>query len=429
MRTADMLERPSPSASLWPAILAVCLLLTSCGIVGLRKQVETLESRGGVTVRLDPPPPRGSAPTYALAWRMENGARKDSVGFQEVRADGIASFNLNIDSAYHVGAFTDENNNRAYDAGEPLDFVKDIRPISLAKPNVKPMVWQLTLRRDHNVAPGTVIHIPKDNKELGGKTNVALGDVASLEEQRFAPEAGGSGLWRPLDFLSTNTLGIYFTEPYDPKRIPVLFVYGIGGSPQDWRYFIDHFDRQKYQLWFYHYPSGMRLDRVSAVLALGLRSLKERHGFSKCYVVAHSMGGLVSRTALCSAVADEGVNFIPKFVSISTPWGGHKAAESGIRHLKKPVPSWLDVAPGSDFLVRLYATPLPKGTTHHLVYGSIKDGPFWMNQENDGVVTVESETDLRIKESTHSFKHLVREHVEILNQQETLDWVEAALSR
>ena len=52
-----------------------------------------------------------------------------------------------------------------------------------------------------------------------------------------------------------------------------------------------------------------------------------------------------------------------------------------------------------------------------------------MNEKNDGVVTVESETDLRIKSATSSFKHLAREHVDILNQQETLVWVEDLLAR
>jgi len=306
---------------------------------------------------------------------------------------------------------------------------RDVKPISLSDPHVQPKIWKLTLTRDHDFAKGTVIQVPKENKELGGKTNINLGDVVSLDEKRFAEDAGGGGLWRPLEFLTGNSMGIYFTEPYDPGRIPVVFVYGIGGSPQDWRYFMDHFDRKKYQLWFCHYPSGMRLGRLSGTLALGLRTLKQRHGFSKCYVVAHSMGGLVSRTAICEAVSGEGNNFIPKFVSISTPWGGHKAAEMGIRHLKKPVPSWLDVKPGSDFLVKLYATPLPRGTSHDLIYGSIEGGPFWMKDKNDGVVTVESETDLRVKSATKSFRHLTHEHVQILQQKETLDWVEELLGK
>ena len=401
-------------------------VLSSCSIIGLKKQVETLEQRGGVTVLVSPLP-KGDAPTYALAWRMENGQRKDSAGFQQVRADGFAAFNLALGNVYRVGAFTDENGNHAYDAGEPLGLEPEVRPLPLTDPSAKPKVWKLTLTREHGLAAGTVIEVPKENKQLGGKLNLALGDVVSLDEKRFKPDAGGSGLWRPLDFLSDNTLGIYFTEPYDPRRVPVLFVYGIGGSPQDWRWFMEHFDRSRHQLWFYHYPSGMRLDRVSGALAAGLRALKQRHGFARCHVVAHSMGGLVARTAICEAVAAEGENFIPKFVSVSTPWGGHLAAESGIRHLKKPVPSWLDVRPGSDFLLRLYATPLPQGTTHDLIYGSIKDGPFWLKGENDGVVTVASETDLRIKRSTKSFKHLFHEHVEILNHQDTVDRVLALL--
>lgn len=403
-------------------LLSVIPLLSSCAIIGLSKHLETLESRGGVTMQVSPAPTTDK-PTYALAWRMENGKAKDSAGFHRVRADGLASFNLKMDDVYRVGAFSDENGNGAYDAGEPMAFVTDVRPIPLADPNAKGLVRKLTLSRSHNFPTGTVIHVPKENKELGGVTNLALGDVVSLDEKRFRPEEGGGGLWRPLDFLTDNTLGIYFTEPYDPKRIPVIFVYGIGGSPQDWRWFIEHFDRSQHQLWFFHYPSGMRLDRVSGTLSAGLRLLKERHGFAKCEVIAHSMGGLVARTAICKAVADEGENFIPKFVSISTPWGGHQAAESGIRHLKKPVPSWLDVKPGSDFLVRLYSTPLPKGTVHHLIYGSIKGGPFYLKGENDGVVTVVSETDPRIKKSTTSFKHLVHEHTDILNQPETLERV------
>jgi pimeloyl-ACP methyl ester carboxylesterase len=426
------MTRPHLSASRFQAATPIALfasaLLSSCSIIGLRQHVETMESRGGVAIQITPPP-QSDKPTYAVAWRTEKGQRKDSAGFQRVGPGGIAAFNLRMDSTYRVGAFTDENGNGAYDAGEPGGVQTDVKPLSLSDPSAVPTLLKITFTRDHGFAPGTVIHVPEENKALGGKTNLALGEVASLDDKHFVPEAGGSGLWRPLDFLSGNKLGIYFTEPYDPRRIPVVFVYGIGGSPQDWRYFIDHFDREKYQLWFYHYPSGMRLDRVSSVLATGLRLLKQRDGFAKCYIVSHSMGGLVARTAITQAVAAEGVNFIPKFVSISTPWGGHKAAESGIRYLKKPVPSWLDVKPNSDFLLRIYETPLPKGTTHDLIYGSIEGGPFWMTEENDGVVTVESETDLRVKKSTTSFRHLTREHVEILNRPETLAWVQQILAR
>ena len=76
---------------------------------------------------------------------MENGERKASAGFQRVRPDGLASFSLLADRTYRVGAFTDENGNHAYDAGEPLAFLKDVKPLLLDDPNVQPKIWKLTL--------------------------------------------------------------------------------------------------------------------------------------------------------------------------------------------------------------------------------------------------------------------------------------------
>src|SRR4029077_18086630 len=213
------------------------------------------------------------------------GGELRSAGLQRVGSDGLASFTLRTDRSYAVGAFTDTNGNQSYDTGEPADYVRGIRPQSLGDPSVRSKVLRLTLMSRHNLPPGTTIAIPKENAELGGQLNLALGEVVSLDDKRFETDAGGSGLWRPLDFLSNNRLGIYFTEPYDPARVPVLLVYGIGGTPQDFRYFSDHFDRKRYQVWFFHYPSGMRLERVARAMATGLNLLKQRYGFKQCDVV------------------------------------------------------------------------------------------------------------------------------------------------
>jgi hypothetical protein len=292
--------------------------------------------------------------------------------------------------------------------------------LSLGDPKARSEVLQLNLLPRHGLPPGTTIAVPKEDRNLGGQLNLAVGEVVSLDDPHFATDAGSGGLWRPLDFLNKNRLGIYFIETYDPSRIPVLLVYGIGGTPQDWRYFIDHFDRKRYQVWFFHYPSGMRLERVARAMATGLNLLKARYGFTACDVVAHSMGGLIARVGINEAIADSGVNFIPRFVSISTPWGGHDAASAGIRRLKKPVPSWLDVAPESQYLVTMYKTTLPPGTRHLLIYGSKKGGPFWLKGENDGVVTVQSESDSRISKKASGVIRLPYGHVEILEQPQTL---------
>jgi hypothetical protein len=285
------------------------VFLSSCQIVGLRQHLETMESLGLVTVQVAPMP-AGAAPTYALAWVRMNGELR-SAGFQEVGADGFASFTLRTDRSYTVGAFTDQNRNQSYDAGEPADYIKDVRPVSLSDPHARAKVLKLTFITQHGLPPGTSLAIPKEDKELGGVLGLSLGEVVSLDDPRFATDAGGSGLWRPLHFLRNNQAGIYFTEPYDPSRVPVLLVYGIGGTPQDFRYFFDHFDRKRYQVWFIHYPSGVRLQRVAHSMATGLNLLRERYGFRQCDVIAHSMGGLVARAAIEEAVRHAGVNFIP----------------------------------------------------------------------------------------------------------------------
>ena len=60
---------------------------------------------------------------------------------------------------------------------------------------------------------------------------------------------------------SQSKRGLYMLEPYDPNRIPVLMVHGLWSSPMTW---MDMFNdlrsfpeiRERYQFWFYLYPSG-----------------------------------------------------------------------------------------------------------------------------------------------------------------------------
>lgn len=60
---------------------------------------------------------------------------------------------------------------------------------------------------------------------------------------------------------------------------------------------------------------------------------------------------------------------VEKFITISTPWGGHAAAKFGIRALKYPAPAWIDMAPGSAFLKALWREPLPPESRHSLMFG------------------------------------------------------------
>lgn len=107
------------------------------------------------------------------------------------------------------------------------------------------------------------------------------------------------------DFATVGPVGIFFLDKYDPNRIPVLFVYGAAGSAQDWRSFFDKIDRRKYQPWFSHYPTGRDLAESGSSLNRSVMLLQSYYGFRKIHVVAHSMGGLVSRDFILKNL-DEG---------------------------------------------------------------------------------------------------------------------------
>jgi pimeloyl-ACP methyl ester carboxylesterase len=180
------------------------------------------------------------------------------------------------------------------------------------------------------------------------------GEVVELEEERFGAASGHLGYWQPVEFCWQFQPGVYFLEPYDPGRIPVLFVHGALGYPQEFTTLIEGLDRERYQPWFYFYPSGAYLGAASELLAQGILRLQHRHGFDEMAIVAHSMGGLVARSSalkLHDAVREFPLRL---FVSIATPWGGMKSARSGVESSPIVVPSWRDVASESPFLERLF---------------------------------------------------------------------------
>src|SRR5262249_26879527 len=151
---------------------------------------------------------------------------------------------------------------------------------------------------------------------------LAIGEVAPLDDERFSPEIGQEGMWAPFDFTANVGGGVYFLEPYDSARIPVLFVSGIGGNPRQWGSFVDALDKRRYQAWFFLYPSGARLFNTARLLDACIGSLHRRYGFERLFVTAHSMGGLVARGFIRENQSDPKNRYLRLFVSVATPWNG-----------------------------------------------------------------------------------------------------------
>ena len=146
--------------------------------------------------------------------------------------------------------------------------------------------------------------------------------MTDLDAPAFMESNGRKGLWQPLSFVKEKRGGVYLLEPYDPNKIPVLFIHGAGGTPQDWRYFISRLDRSKYQVWVYYYPTGLPIDLSAGWLNNFITELHHQYGFQQLAIAAHSMGGLVARRFIALNAAGPGGDYDTLLATFSTPFGG-----------------------------------------------------------------------------------------------------------
>jgi pimeloyl-ACP methyl ester carboxylesterase len=297
---------------------------------------------------------------------------------------------------YHVAAFEDANRDFRYQAGERFYGTDDAQLIACdAGSRIRGIGLDIPVRPTQRFdATLDVVALQarsadqQAQRTLGQLT--AVGEVVTLDDPRFDQTNADDSLWRPFDFIVNSHPGIYFLEPYDSHRLPVLFVHGINGSPRNFAPLIAQLDRTRFQAWVYAYPSGVRLAQVAEHLNQTMAKLQLQHRHGRFVVVAHSMGGLVARGFLLRHAAGAQAERVPLLVTLSTPWAGHSAAEIGIRWSPAVVDVWRDMAPGSDYLRSLFDQPLP-GSTRHLLMFTFQRKPMSLGASDDQVVTVASQ--------------------------------------
>ncbi|MBC8128026.1 MAG: alpha/beta fold hydrolase [Gloeobacteraceae cyanobacterium ES-bin-144] len=140
------------------------------------------------------------------------------------------------------------------------------------------------------------------------KTSMA-GRERSLEADFSAPLAyypqpsetweGLMGAIRVSDYMKTT--GLYMLQPYDPDRIPLIFIHGLISTGRMWRNVINEVEsnpdlRGRYQCLVFNYPTGNPPLYSALRLREELEKFRQLHPNSKDYVlVGHSMGGLLTR--------------------------------------------------------------------------------------------------------------------------------------
>jgi len=329
---------------------------------------------------------------------------------------------------YQISAFIDRNHDFTYQPGEePAAYHGAPTPLQVA-------VGQKVADVDvHIVADSSVrLDFPISVSALGKRNAkelpaVQIGDVVTLDDPRFDGKNGELGLWQPFEFLMKVGAGFYFLQPFDPQKVPVLFVHGAGGTPVDWRYVIDHLDRSKFQPWVAYYPSGADLDLIARGFARWMTAISARYDFKQFIIVAHSMGGLVSRSAI-NAMADHPVaGTLSLFVTLSSPWNGFGAAAAGAEHSPVVMPMWVDMAPGSAFQESLFRTPLPAHCPYHLFF-SFGGHSLLAGGANDGTVALSSELALPAQQAAQKLYGFDDTHMGILNDAEVSKTLNALLA-
>jgi pimeloyl-ACP methyl ester carboxylesterase len=108
------------------------------------------------------------------------------------------------------------------------------------------------------------------------------------------------------DRLKDET-GIRMPDPYEPGKIPVIFVHGLLSSPLTWAPLFnelrgDPFLRDHFQFWACYYPTGHPFFGSAAELRAELSRLRSDldpdhrdAAFEHMVLIGHSMGGLVSK--------------------------------------------------------------------------------------------------------------------------------------
>jgi pimeloyl-ACP methyl ester carboxylesterase len=106
---------------------------------------------------------------------------------------------------------------------------------------------------------------------------------------------------------STSNEGLFMVTPFQPGKIPVVFVHGLLSDPYTWANIANELYArpevvERFQIWGYEYPTGEPFLVSAATLRRQLLEVQARYdpawsdtSLSRIVLIGHSMGGLVSK--------------------------------------------------------------------------------------------------------------------------------------
>jgi pimeloyl-ACP methyl ester carboxylesterase len=410
------------------APIACALLATGCMFTRLERDLEKLSAlaviQGEVTQTEDRYDP--------LVVVLEGSSPEHTLDYFVLPRPGPYFFAVPAGS-YRVAVFEDRNGDLTYQPGsEPAALYDSGSAITLATAD---RLEGIDLALDtERLAPAelTTENLATSSRGVGQLPEAQLGTVVSLDDPRFSDENAKLGLWHPARFIAEAGYGVYFLEEFDPHKIPVLFVHGALGTPRDFAFLVSRLDRRRFQPWLVYYPTALDLSTTARSINRLLFRLHAQYDFDEIALVAHSMGGLVSRAAINQVTAHlpgRRLVALPAFVTISTPWNGHKAAALGAEHAPVPAPSWSSMSPGSEFLRELRETKLPPETSYYLFFSYRGGRSGVLDENNDDSVALSSELALDLQRQATRVVGFDESHTSILNSEAVATALDEVLAK
>jgi pimeloyl-ACP methyl ester carboxylesterase len=145
--------------------------------------------------------------------------------------------------------------------------------------------------------------------EIGGRSVPLETDLTTplgyfLAQSNLEESAYTGFVWG--DKIQSQT-GVYMLAPYQPGKIPVVLVHGLLSSPLTWAPVFNDLQadpvlRERFQFWYYFYPTGEPYLNAAADLRRQLGQMRQEldpghkdAALDQMVFAGHSMGGLVSR--------------------------------------------------------------------------------------------------------------------------------------
>lgn len=405
----------------------VAMVLQGCAFVRLSRVVKEMNQirvvGGRILHRVNP------AKNVFVVLLEKNGE-----GYAIVRSTivgpGLDTFAIESGfGVYFLVAFEDLNDNLSHDDNEPLGCYGQPSEIGVDASSTATTL----LGRDISLQPtstgcGAVSGRMTLSPENLSNSFVKIGQVASFDDPMMARENGAMGYWEPLSFVRKIGFCLLFQQPYDPRKVPVVFVHGALGTPLDWKNIVDRLDHNRFQPWFFYYPTGIPLEKSARALDVMVMDLYRRYGFQEMHVVAHSMGGLVARSFILQNHYLGQQTFVKKFVSISSPWNGHILTAKGVERAPEAIPSWHDMVPDSPFIQGLFKHELPPSLAYYLLFSYKGDCSLFL-ANNDGAVELSSELDGRAQNEAKKTVGFNKDHDSILSDTQVHTQINSLLSQ